>query len=652
MLLLMVRNEAKILARCVQTALPFVDAVLLADTGSTDDTVGEAERALTGAGRPLKVVRHEWRNFGENRTESMQAARSFCEELAWNSTLAYALALDADMLLRGTPDALRSRLAFLRTSGAALRQVSGNLEFNNMRLMRLADAWFSEGCTHEYWTGGSGATAELPASVAWIEDVGDGGCKADKFERDKKLLLAGLAKRPKCERYMFYLAQTHHCLGEDELAMKWYERRINAGGWIEEIWYSHLMIARTKLKLGDVYAAEHWVDKGLKLQPDRAEGLASLVAHFREASQHFKAWHYLKLAEAIKKPAEARLFLEADCYGHKLDYERSILHYYVFPRERGDGALCCLRYEGPHEAAVLQNLTFYAEAAPTRYWRRLDFPVPDGFSSSSVAVNEARTLCVRTVSYRITEEGRYIMRDGLIETRNFSAAWNMAERSWSDWKELLLDAASCAKWRRDDAIRGLEDVRLCGDVFTATTREYSYCEANRMVYGRFPEMAFVPVRPPHGETYCEKNWLPMADGRVLYAWHPLTVGRVTAPAPDGVAAFEVETTHATPRWFRHLRGSAAPLELDDGLWVLTHVVCPRSPRHYLHVWVVLSKATLAPLLHSAPFFFRHRGIEYSVGTAASPDKATLGVFCSVWDRESWYCELSVEELRRGLVSVS
>lgn len=647
MLVLMVRNEAKIIARCVEAALPFVDAVLLADTGSADDTTEAAEKAVVQ--RPLKVARHEWRNFGENRSDSMRAAQAFAQELSWDPAMSYALALDADMVLKGHPEAVRSRLAFLGASGVTLKQVNGNLEYHNVRFMRLSEPWWCEGCTHEYWTGG-GVTLELPGDAAWIEDLGDGGCKADKFERDKKLLLQGLAKRPKCERYMFYLAQTYHCLNEDELAVKWYTRRIEASGWFEEIWYSHLMIARTKLKLGDVFAAEHWVDKGLKLQPDRIEGVLSLVSHFRGTSQHFKAWHYLKIAEGMKRPSDARLFLESDAYGHKLDYERSILHYYVCPEDRAEGAMLCLKYDGPAEAAVMQNLTFYAEAAPALEWLQLRFPTPEGFSSSSIAINDKHLLCVRTVSYHITDNGSYLMKDGLVETRNFKAQWNAAGRTWTGWAELEVDAASCNRWRRPDSIRGLEDVRLHGDAFTATTREYSYCEANRIVYGRYPDMTFLPVAPPHGETYCEKNWLPMSNGSVVYQWHPFMLGRVIPP-DSGPAVLKIDVVHETPKWFRHLRGSASPLELDDGLWVLTHIVSPRMPRHYFHVWIILAKDTFLPLMHSPPFFLRHHGIEYCIGTTKAADAERLGLFVSVWDRESWYCEVSLKDLRKSLKKI-
>ena len=40
----------------------------------------------------------------------------------------------------------------------------------------------------------------------WIDDIGDGGSKGDKFERDIRLLKQGLEEEPNNGRYYFYLA--------------------------------------------------------------------------------------------------------------------------------------------------------------------------------------------------------------------------------------------------------------------------------------------------------------------------------------------------------------------------------------------------------------------------------------------------------------
>ena len=133
MLVLMVKNESAILERCVLAARPFVDEVLVADTGSTDTTRDIAR--VSGA----KVVEDAWRNFGWNRTLSLEAARTWAGELGWDLERSYALVIDADMLLQGSPETLRGDLCDKSTSGAHLLQQNSYIEYANQRLMRLSD---------------------------------------------------------------------------------------------------------------------------------------------------------------------------------------------------------------------------------------------------------------------------------------------------------------------------------------------------------------------------------------------------------------------------------------------------------------------------------------------------------------------------------
>ena len=125
---------------------------------------------------------------------------------------------------------------------------------------------------------------------------------------------------------MFYLAQTYHCLNRDSDAIEWYSKRVQAGGWAEEVWYSHFMITCSFLKLQKPIEAEFWAQRALEVQSDRPEAFLRLVTYFRERSNHFKAWHYLLEVEKMREPEGARLFLDPLAYSSKPLYESSILH--------------------------------------------------------------------------------------------------------------------------------------------------------------------------------------------------------------------------------------------------------------------------------------------------------------------------------------
>lgn len=653
LLVLMVKNESRILRRCLTSAAPFVDAILVVDTGSSDETVALAE-AFDEA--PIAVAHVEWQNFGYSRTASLEAARRHARGRGWELARTYALVLDADMRLRGSPVELRALLTTTLPSGALLLQSCGTLEYANMRLLRLSDAWFCEGVTHEYWTGGGQNSITVPKQVVDIDDVGDGGAKSDKFMRDERLLLQGLEEHPDNVRYLFYLAQTYHCMGQHEKAQPWYERRIAAGGWWEEVWYSHFMIVRGLLARGLHEEAEIWVNKAWLLDPTRPEARLAMVSYYRERSRHYEAWAHLLHAERCVYPNHPRLFLERDAYDERPTFERSVLAYYVL-RDRAPGVAACLAYRGPLESLALQNLSWYAEPLSVLQSTRLTFPVPGGYSSSSVACDpHGDRLVVRTVSYTIAATGAYVLPSGKVETRNFASTWREGV-GWEGFDEMLPPAA--APRRTPETILGLEDVRCCNGACTATTREFSYCDANRIVYWRAfgtpagAVAAFRCLRPPQGETCCEKNWIPVGqDDLLIYGWHPFQLGRVTFdPENAWTGGLDICLEHATPSAFRHYRGSSPPFLVGAAYWIFVHVVCPHAPRHYLHVLVELAKDDWRPLAASDPFYFRRKGIEYCLGARLDASGERLDIFHSVNDGESWHSQASVTACRALLKAI-
>src|SRR4051812_49603602 len=88
---LIVKNEALVIGRCLDSLRGIVQAVVIVDTGSTDNTV-EVVRNLK---YPVPVYLHErpWKNFAHNRTELLELARPGAE---------YLLLLDADQTVAGS----------------------------------------------------------------------------------------------------------------------------------------------------------------------------------------------------------------------------------------------------------------------------------------------------------------------------------------------------------------------------------------------------------------------------------------------------------------------------------------------------------------------------------------------------------------------
>ena len=596
-LILMVRNESRIIERCLKAVENIVDAFCIHDTGSTDNTCELVEEFLKTHNGCL--TRSIWKDFGYNRTQSFVEAQKFVEA-RYPLSQTYGLLLDADMVFEvGT--LLQQNLT---EKGYTIIQRNGSLEYPNCRLIRMDHYWICKGVTHEYW---DGPTPPLPKSVCFIDDRNDGGCKSDKFERDARLLERGLEEEPTNVRYMFYLAQTYHCLGRHNDAIRMYKQRFRSGGWDEERWYSLYMIGQTYLTLGNIPSFEKYMLKAHEMRPGRAEALYKLTKYFRERAQHFKAYQYMLTGIAIP-PSTDSLFIEKDVYDNLFHYEKSILDYYV-KTDKKEGVRSSIQYLLRSSAlwnSVLSNLHFYTSPISSNI-RKLDTPQPFGpvFKSSAISLIEYPYANVRYINYWI-ENGAYkTPRDEPVQTHN--AYVNL------ETMEVIhkMDESTIQLPTRDHHIRGLEDVRVCGDEFTATV--HNYAPTVSVMRGRYNRnlgtySACVVYPSPIGRD-CEKNWLPMeGTSNMIYDWSPLRV-----LDKDG----KVVATHTTPPYFFLLRGSAPGRLYKNELWVLTHFVEYSTPRKYYHCFVKLNKDTYKPIAVSLPFVFKSAAIEYCVSFSIS-----------------------------------
>ena len=621
----MVRNEERILKRCLDAVVGVVDAVCIHDTGSTDTTKAIATEFLSSHDGCL--TESVWSDFGTNRTASFRAAKEFVQAKGWDLEDTYGLLLDGDMVFQ--PGILKETP--LTEVGYTIIQVAGALEYPNCRLVRFDHDWVCRGVTHEYW---DGPTKALPKAICWIDDRNDGGCKSDKFARDARLLEQGLAEDPTNVRYMFYLAQTYHSLGRYAESIAMYTKRFEAGGWDEERWYSLYMIGQCHLSLNDPIAFEAAMLKAIAFRPSRAEAHYKLTRHFRETSQHFKAYHYLLKGSALPQPGDS-LFVETNVYTELFAYEKTILDYYIGRREEGlIGSLAYLLTRTEHLTNVYTNLGFYVEplGLPLRT-HPIDREAAGGdyhpTSISTVLYKGRPVQNIRFVNYSINrKDGSYTMKDGTYSPDHLVRTQNVL---WDGETALLMRDDSITLPRRGSRIRGLEDLRLYTDCtgelrFLATSCEYS--ESISQVAGIYDleTQGYRDCRVIESPTKagCEKNWIPISGtDSIVYRWSPFEVGHL-----DG-SRLVIDTSHTTPWFFQHLRGSASPIRVRNDLLFLVHYVEYTQPRKYYHCFVSVSATDFKPRRVSLPFVFAEKGIEYCIGVSL----VGLGLECLVssWD---------------------
>jgi glycosyltransferase involved in cell wall biosynthesis len=352
-LCMIVKNESKIITRCLSSVLDTIDHWVIVDTGSTDGTPEIIEDFFATHNIPGKLVHSKWTNFGFNRTESIGLAKS--------SNCDWILALDADMILKSNN--FNKSLLDPQISAYQFYQNTSTLKYSNLRLLNTKYDWRSVGVTHEYLESSLPGNQDLLESLE-ILDIGDGGSKSDKFERDISLLTQGLLDEPNNSRYMFYLAQSYKDTRRFEEAIEWYKKRIDAGGWYEEVWYSYYMITYCLIKLGQLDEARVWANAGYQFYPNRAEALYAICEAYRENKEYDKAHWAYKIGKGIGYPTKDKLFIEPTIYNEDLfEYEYTILHYYLFPMERLEGIKLSLDYIKSHKSVyskvVESNLRFY-----------------------------------------------------------------------------------------------------------------------------------------------------------------------------------------------------------------------------------------------------------------------------------------------------
>jgi len=617
-LILMIRNEEKILRRCLESVKGVVDAFCISDTGSTDSTCQIAEEFLKE--NPGCLGRSTWKDFGHNRSLSFTVAQDWLKSQGWDLKDTYGLLLDADMQF--VPGTLKSQT--LDQVGYGLIQVAGTLEYPNARLIRMDFPWVCRGVTHEYW---DGPTVFLPKTVSYINDHNDGGCKSDKFTRDLALLMKGLDEDPRNVRYMFYIAQTFHSLEKWTDAIKWYIKRIEAGGWFEEVWYSMYMISKTYATMGNTMESELWVQKAYDFRPSRAEALYHLVKHLRVKGDMHKAMHYLNLGKNIPVSTDA-LFIEQDVYTGLFDYEETVIRFYL-QSSLSDGLKASMKYmlkDSHLNFSVYSNLPFYIEPlkSEVRTYPLIRDMHGFDFHPSSISVCDD-VHNVRFVNYMINHaDGSYIMKNGKYDTNNHVRTQNVVV---NNGVPTPMNDSSVTLPRRDAHIKGLEDVRIYRNAkgimsFVATSLEYS--EKIRIVRGIYNVDSAtysdcLVMNSPENQD-CEKNWIPVnGTDDVIYRWSPMEIGRFEGPD------LTVHTSHMTPWIFNHFRGSAVPVRVGNELWALVHFVEYSTPRKYFHCFVALDPKNYKPIRVSNPFVFRQKTIEYCLGVAIKGTRATCCV---------------------------
>jgi glycosyltransferase involved in cell wall biosynthesis len=309
-LCMIVKNEAAVIERCLASVRGVVDYWVVSDTGSTDGTQDLIRAAMAGV--PGELHEDPWQDFGHNRSLNLDHARDKAD---------YLLLIDADMVLRQDGE-----LPALTADSYMIRHV-GDPEYRNKRLVRSTLPWRYVGSTHEYLTTDR-PDHEQHLDELVVDHFADGGSRADKFQRDVRLLQADLERDPDNTRTVFYLAQTRRDLGERDEAIALYRRRAEMGGWPEEVYFSLLQIGELLADAGDWPLAMDAFVEAWEFRPQRLEALYELTSRLRVRGQYQAAYAFASAGIGEPQPDDV-LFVRPWVYRWGLLFELSISAYWV-----------------------------------------------------------------------------------------------------------------------------------------------------------------------------------------------------------------------------------------------------------------------------------------------------------------------------------
>jgi hypothetical protein len=347
---MIIKNEAPVIRRCLDSVKPFIDSWVIVDTGSSDDTRSIVRDTM--AGLPGELHERPWKNFGHNRTEALELARSRGD---------YLFFIDADERLELPPGFERPQLG---ADGYHLNVSYAGLAYARVALIASRLPWRWEGVLHEYLAcTGTFKLETLAGPTVVVSHDGARSRDPDTYKKDAALLEEALLRNPNNARDVFYLAQSYRDAGELAKSRDTYRRRASMQGWEEEGWFALYQVAVLEERLN---AAPEVVSfaylTAYQRRPTRAEPLVRLARYHRLRKEFHLALLYAKRAASLTRPPD-QLFIDESAYTWSALDELAVAAYYVGAKDDGRSAVRQLltenRFPESERARMLKNAEFY-----------------------------------------------------------------------------------------------------------------------------------------------------------------------------------------------------------------------------------------------------------------------------------------------------
>ncbi len=368
---IMVKNEVTVI---VDTLQPYVDGgvkyFLVFDTGSTDGTQDVTREFFKKHGITNGyVAESSFIDFASSRNQALDLTEEIFPEVT------FMIMPDAEWYIRNVTGLLQFCVehAFDHNSCYSIAIRSSTLEFYTARLIRTGRGVRFVGCVHEYVSGLAGENVPHTVYFDWRVTSKGYEKSAERWKRDRELLLKSHEEDPNNIRTVFYLAQVYECLGDYENAYKYYKKRADMQGWDEENFMTQFRLGNVAQRLpSDNFsgicslALKHYLE-AYAMRPQRAEPLIKIARYYLNKNQMHLAYLFAARAVQIPYPEKDILFVEKWMY----DFERydilGISAWYVGEYEIGEWAVEKALEVTPDAPHLQRNMKLYKERRGLSY---------------------------------------------------------------------------------------------------------------------------------------------------------------------------------------------------------------------------------------------------------------------------------------------
>lgn len=313
---MIVKNETKVIRRCLDSVKPIIDYWVIVDTGSSDGTQEMIKEHLKDV--PGELHERPWVNFAHNRNQALALAKKKGD---------YILFIDADEILVFDKD---FAMPHLHKDFYHIMTLFGGTKYARVQLVKDTLDWKWTGVLHEAVDCADAKTNEILKGVHnHVHTDGARSQDPDKYKKDAKILEDALKDDPNNSRNVFYLAQSYKDGGDLENALKYYEKRIEMGGWAEEIFYSMTQIGflyRALNKPTEMVAAA--LTKAYHYRPSRVEPLYFLAEYYRMKENYIQGYLIASIAAGVPTTNDI-LFVQKWMCDWGIALELSICAYWI-----------------------------------------------------------------------------------------------------------------------------------------------------------------------------------------------------------------------------------------------------------------------------------------------------------------------------------